>query len=301
MTLSDITVKNAKPKAKQYKLKDEKGLHLLVHTNGSKYWQVRYRYLGKEKLFSFGTYPEIPLKEARDKLIFFKRQLRDGSDPAQERKLHKIQKHIDSDNSFENIAREWYKHNYEKWKPRHAHYILKRLEANLFPLIGYRPINQIKTTELLAAIREIEKRGALDIAKRALQTSGQIFRYAIATGRAERDLSVDLKGALTARKSKHHPHLKEDELLGFFQVLENYGGELQTKLALKLIILTFVRTSELIGAKWKEINFETSEWHIQADRMKMKQKHIVPLSKQTIEIFKELQNINGNREFVGSS
>ena len=133
-------------------------MHLLVHTNGSKYWQVRYRYLGKEKLFSFGTYPEISLKEARDKLIFFKRQLTDGSDPAQERKLHKIQKHIDSDNSFENIAREWYKHNYEKWKPRHAHYILKRLEANLFPLISYRPINQIKTTELLAAIREVENR-----------------------------------------------------------------------------------------------------------------------------------------------
>lgn len=298
MPLNDVSVKNAKPKDKQYKLIDEKGLHLLVHPNGSKYWQVRYRYLGKEKLFSLGAYPAISLKEARDQLILIKRQLREGIDPAQERKLDKIQKHIDLDNSFENIAREWYKKNYESWKPRHAHYILKRLEANLFPIIGHRPVNQIKTTELLTAIREIEKRGALDIAKRALQTSGQVFRYAIATGRAERDLSTDLRGALTARKTKHHAFLEEKELPEFFKTLEKYGGELQTKLALRLIILTFVRTSELIGARWEEIDFDQKEWHVPKERMKMKEKHIVPLAKQTIKIFKELQSINGNREFV---
>ncbi len=298
MPLNDVAARNAKPKDKQYKLKDEKGLHLLVHTNGSKYWQFRYRYLGKEKLFSFGTYPEISLKEAREKRDFARRQISDGLDPSQKRKVDKIQQHIDQDNSFENIAREWYKKNYDKWKPRHAKYIIKRLEDNVFPALGFRPIDQITTPELLSTIQKIENRGALDIAKRALQTSGQIFRYAIATGRANIDLSASLKGVLTARKTKHHPHLKEKELPNFFKDLANYKGALQTTLGLRLIVLTFVRTSELIGAKWDEINFDSKEWHIPPDRMKMGNKHIVPISTQSLQILKELQSISGNREFI---
>jgi integrase len=298
MPLTDIIVKNAKPKDKQYKLTDERGLRLVVHPNGSKYWQMKYRHLGKEKTLSFGIYPEISLKEARNKRDDARKQISDNLDPSQEKKLKKIQQHINADNSFENIALEWHERNFEKWKPRHANYILKRLKADIIPEIGFRPINQINAPELLATIQKIEKRGAFDIAKRALQTSGQVFRYAIATGRAERDISADLRGALTVKKTVHHSKLEESELPEFLQKLGKYDGEDQTKMALKLLILTFVRTIEIRGARWEEINFETNEWHIPAERMKMGFKHIVPLSGQAIAVLEAVKKYNGNYEFV---
>lgn len=298
MSLNDIAIRNAKTLDKQYKLTDEKGLHILIHPNGRKYWQMRYRYLGRERLFSLGVYPEISLKEARDKRDHARKQISSGTDPLQERKIEKIQQHIDSENSFENVAREWFEKNKAKWKVRHSRYIIKRLEQNLFPLIGFRPVNKINAPELLSVIQTIEKRGAFDIAKRALQASGQIFRYAIATGRAERDVAADLKGALTATKSISHAKLEEKELPKFLKELENYDGEYQTRLAFKLIILTAVRTIELRGAKWEEIDFKKKEWHIPAERMKMAEKHVVPLSRQSLMILQELQKITGNREFV---
>lgn len=296
--LSDITIKKAKPKDKEYKLTDGEGMHLLVHPNGGKYWRLRYKINGKEKTLALGTYPTISLLEARDKRFDAKKQIVNGLDPSQEKKQKKLQQYINSENSFENVAREWYQKNYAKWKPRHANYILKRLEADIFPVIGSRPIGEIKTPELLATIQKIEKRGALDIAKRALQTSGQVFRYAIATGRAENDISANLKGALTTRQTVNHAKLEESELPEFLQRLGKYDGEDQTKMALKFLILTFVRTIELRGARWEEINFETKEWHIPAERMKMGFKHIVPLSKQAIKILEEIKQYNGNYEFI---
>jgi len=296
--LSDITIKKAKPKDKEYKLADGEGMHLLVHPNGGKYWRLRYKINGKEKTLALGTYPTISLSEARDKRFDAKKQIANGLDPSGEKKQKKLQQYINAENSFENVAREWYQKNYAKWKPRHANYILKRLEADIFPVIGSRSIGEIKTPELLATIQKIEKRGALDIAKRALQTSGQVFRYAIATGRAENDISANLKGALTTRQTVNHAKLEESELPEFLQRLDKYDGEDQTKMALKFLILTFVRTIELRGARWEEINFETKEWHIPAERMKMGFKHIVPLSNQAIKILEEIKQYNGNYEFV---
>lgn len=176
--------------------------------------------------------------------------------------------------------------------------MIRRLEADIFPHIGFRSITQITAPELLATIQKIEKRGAIDIAHRALQTSSQIFRYAIATGKAERDIASDLRGALVTRKQTNYSRLKESEMPEFLEKLENYDGELQTRLAMKLLILTFVRTGELRGARWEEINFETKEWHIPAERMKMKEKHIVPLSKQAIKILKQIRTLHFNENFA---
>ncbi|NBV07215.1 MAG: DUF4102 domain-containing protein [Proteobacteria bacterium] len=298
MPLTDIIAKNAKLKDKRYKLSDEKGLFLLVHENGSKYWQVKYRIDGKEKLLSLGVYPEVSLKQARDKRDEARRKIQDGLDPSQEKKLAKLTNSINSQNTFEAIAREWHKKKGDSLTTRHSDYVIRRLEADIFPHIGSRPITQITTPELLATIQKIEKRGAIDIAHRALQTSSQIFRYAIMIGKAENDVAANLRGALITRKQTNYSRLKESELPEFLEKLENYDGELQTKLAMKLLILTFVRTGELRGAQWQEINFETKEWHIPAERMKMKEKHIVPLSKQAIKILKEIRTLHFNENFV---
>ncbi|MBU6339171.1 MAG: tyrosine-type recombinase/integrase [Rickettsiales bacterium] len=298
MPLTDIKVKNAKAKDKPYKLADGEGMYLLITNTGGKYWRLKYRFAGKEKTLALGTYPTVSLSEAREKRFEAKKQIADGLDPSQEKQDQKLQNIINAENSFQNIAYEWFEKNKAKWKPRHASYIIRRLEQNLFNEIGNRPIDQIKASELLHAIQKIEKKGAFDIAKRALQTSGQIFRYAIATSRAERDISADLKGALTVKKITNHAKLEEKELPKFLKSLEKYSGEHQTKLAFKLIILTAVRTIELRGARWEEIDFAKKEWHIPAERMKMGEKHIVPLSKQSLAILKEMQKITGNREFV---
>lgn len=298
MPLTDIIVKNSKPKDKQYKLADSGGMYLLIATNGSKYWRLKYRYTGKEKTLALGTYPQVSLKEAREKREIAKKKLEEGLDPSQEKKLEKLQRNINSENSFQSIATEWHSKQLERWTPRHANYVLKRLEADIFTELGSRPISEITTPELLYTLQKIEKRGAIDIAHRALQTCGQIFRFAIATGRARHDLSADLKGALTSKKKTNYSRLEENEIPEFLAKLENYDGELQTKLALKFLILTFVRTKELRGARWDEINFDTKEWHIPAERMKMRQKHIVPLSKQTLAIVKEIKKINGNKQFL---
>jgi len=298
MPLTDIVAKNAKPREKLYKLADGDGMFLSVRPNGGKYWQMKYRFGGKEKTLSFGVYDEVSLKEARDKREVARKLLRDGVDPSENKKEIKREILIKTENSFEAIAREWHEKQTPGWTPRHADYTIKRLEADIFPSIGYRPINEIKAPELLAVVRIVENRGAVDIAHRVLQTTGQIFRYAIVTGRAERDISSDLKGALKVVKRKHFSSLPESELPGFLQKLEAYDGDLQTKLALKLLTLTFVRTTELRGMKWAEIDYNKKEWRIPAERMKMRDPHIVPLSKQALEIIEQLKPISGHLELV---
>ncbi len=298
MSLTDIIAKNAKPQKTQFKLFDEKGLFLLITPNGSKYWRMKYRFDGKEKLLSFGTYPETSLKEARNKRDAARKQIQEGFDPSQEKKLAKLTRLINSENSFENVAREWHEKQNQRLTTKHSKTVLKRLETDMFPLLGSRPINQITAPELLVTIQKIEKRGAIDLAHRAMQTAGQILRYAIATGRAQRDISADLRGALTVRKKVNHANLKEDELPEFLQKLSNYEGDLRTKIALELLVLTFVRTGELRGAKWQEINFKSAEWHIPAERMKMREKHIVPLSKQVVELLHQIRTLHNNPDFV---
>lgn len=189
----------------------KKELFLLVTPNGSKYWRMKYRFNGKEKLLSFGTYPETSLKEARNKRDAARKQIQEGCDPSQEKKLAKLTRLINSKNSFENVAREWHEKQNQRLTAKHSKTVLKRLETDMFPLLGSRPINQITAPELLVTIQKIEKRGAIDLAHRAMQTVGQILRYAIAIGRAQRDISADLRGALTVRKKVNHANLKEDE------------------------------------------------------------------------------------------
>jgi integrase len=295
MPLTDTICKNAKIAQKSRKLSDGYGLYLEIMPNGSKYWRLKYRYGGKEKRLAFGVYPEISLKEAREKRDKARRLLAEGTDPSQAKKQEKLKHHINKMNSFEAIAREWHDHRKLGWTVRHADYVLRRLEVDIFSVIGFRPIHEISAPELLSALRQIENRGAIDIAHRALQTTGQVFRYAIATGRAERDISADLRGALKTHRASHYARLEAKELPEFFAKLEEYDGDLQTKLALKLLVFTFVRTGELRGAKWEEIDLDKAEWRIPPERMKMRDPHIVPLSNQAIDIIKSLEPISKHR------
>ena len=298
MPLTDTTVRTAKAKDKQYKLSDSAGLYLLVQPNGKKYWRLKYYFAGKEKLLSIGVYPVISLSEAREKSLLAKKQLTNNIDPSEHKKEQKLKNSVNAENSFKSIAIEWHNNQKHRWTFRHAIYVLRRIEADIFPILASRPINEIKAPELLAVLRLIETRGAIDIAHRVLQTCGQVFRYAVATGRAERDISADLRGALKTRKKENYSRLEAKELPEFFSKLEEYDGELQTKLALKFLLLTFVRTGELRGARWEEIDFEKKEWRIPAERMKMRELHIVPISTQSLEVLKELQIINGQKDYL---
>jgi len=298
MPLTDTTVRTAKAKDKQYKLSDAAGLYLLVQPNGKKYWRLKYYFAGKEKLLSIGVYPLVSLSEAREKGLLAKKQLIHNIDPSEHKKKQKLKNSVNAENSFKSIAIEWHNNQKHRWTFRHAVYVLRRIEADIFPILASRPINEIKAPELLAVLRLIETRGAIDIAHRVLQTCGQIFRYAVATGRAERDISADLRGALKTRKKENYSRLEAKELPEFLSKLEEYDGELQTKLALKFLLLTFVRTGELRGARWEEIDFEKKEWRIPAERMKMRELHIVPLSTQSLDVLKELQIINGQKDYL---
>ena len=298
MKLTDIAIKNAKPEAKIKKLFDGHGLILLINPNGSKYWVYRYRHLGKEKSLSFGVYPEVSLAEARQKLIDARKLVAGGQNPSDARKAVKLQALVSAENNFEAIAREWIAAKSPGWTPRHAGFVKQRLENDIFASLGSRPIKDITAPELLSVVRIIEKRGATELANRMLQTCGQIFMYAIATGRADRNPANDLKGALKTHVKKNFAHLKEIELPDFIKKLEAYDGSLQTKLAVKLLMLTFVRTTELRAATWDEIDLDKAEWRIPAERMKMRRPHIVPLSKQALAILKEVKLLTGQWRYV---
>ena len=298
MPLTELKCRSAKTESKIKKLSDEKGLYLELTPSGGKYWRMKYRHGGKEKLLSLGVYPELSLKEARIKRDEAKKQLTEGIDPSQAKQEAKQLQVFKSGNDFETVAREWHEHKSSSWTEKHAKQVLARIEKDLFPTFGNKPIADITAPQLLACLRKIEKRGAIDIAHRALQMSGQIFRYGIVTGRAERDISGDLKGALKPKKVKHNAYLKADELKEFFDKLENYDGDPQTIRAFKFMILTMTRTIEVRGALWEEIDFENAIWHIPAERMKMRQPHFVPLSKQALAILEEQKLASHNREHI---
>lgn len=298
MKLTDAAIRNAKPKAKPYKLSDGGGMFLYIHPNGSRYWRLKYRFTGKEKLLALGVYPETGLAQAREGRLEARKILVKGGDPIEAKKEVKRQLLLKSENSFETVAHEWFETKKIAWTARYATYMLSRLEKDIFPKLGSRPIADITAPELLSVLKAIEKRGALEIAQRAAQTCSQIFMYAIITCRAERNPAQDLRGALKSPAKKNYAHLKAMELPEFLKKVETYDGSLQTKLALKLMMLTFVRTTELRGATWSEINMEKAEWHIPAERMKMRRGHIVPLSRQAIEVLQALQPITGHWKYV---
>ena len=300
MPLTDTACRKANGKDKPYKLADSLGLYLEVMPHGSKLWRYKYRYLGKEKRLALGSYNEVSLAEAREKRDEARKSLSKGLDPSFARKEQKRQKTLNAENTFEAIAREWHINSEARWSDKHAKTTLHRLEEDIFPGLKGRPIKEITAPEVLDVLRKIEKRGAHEIAHRAMQTCGQIFRYAVATGRAERDPTTDLRGALKTVKKGHYAALESKELPAFLQALDRNDARLfsHTRLGMKLMAMTFVRTSELIQAKWDEIDLEDRQWNIPAERMKMRRPHIVPLSTQAVTILKELKELAGNRDWI---
>ena len=282
------------------KLHDGGGLYLWVYADGGKFWRLRYRLGGKEKSLSFGSYPQVSLKEARAKRDEQRKVLDADLDPSAERKAANLRKKLANANSFEAVAMEWYNKQLHTWVPHHASDVKRRLESNIFPTIGKRPIEQIEAPELLQTIRKIEARGAYDLAHRVLQVCGQVFRYGIATGRCTRNLSTDLRGALTPHKKQHQAAVRPEELPELLRAIARYDetGDKQTRLALQLLAQTFVRTNELIGAEWAEFDLNNALWIIPAERMKMKAEHVVPLSQQALAMLAELKEISGSSRFV---
>jgi hypothetical protein len=287
-TLSDTAVKNAKPKARPYKIADSGGLFLLVMPNGSKYWRLRYFCDGKEKTLALGVYPDVPLADARERRAEAKKHLAAGIDPGKAKKQAKREEAFRAANTFEAIAREWYGQRKHEWAPKTAKMVLDRLERHAFPKLGKRPIAEITAPEILEVLRVVEASGALEMTRRVSHIISQVFGYAIATGRAERNPVNDLRGALKTPVVRHRAYLKEKELPTFIKRLAAYSGTPLTKLALQFLLLTFVRTTELRAAQWEEIQWKKAEWRIPAQRMKMREEHIVPLSRQAIAILQAL-------------
>jgi len=299
MPLTDTAIRTAKPTDKPQKLADGGGLFLLLNPKGGKWWRLKYRFEGKEKLLSLGTYPDTSLKDAREKREAARKQLAAGIDPGENRKAVKAAKAREATNSFEVVAREWYGRQAPNWAPSHGEKIIRRLERDLFPWLGSRPIASITAPELLAALRRIEQRGAVETAHRAHQNCGQIFRYAIATGRAERDPSPDLKGALPPVKQTHYAAMTDPKAIGdLLRAIDGYQGTLATKCALRLAPLVFVRPGELRAAEWAEFDLDGGEWNIPADRMKMREPHLVPLSSQAVAILREIHALTGTGRYV---
>jgi integrase len=297
--LTDVVVRKTKPQAKQVKLTDERGLHLLVHPNGGKYWRFSYRFDGKQKTLALGVYPDVSLAQARERRDDARKLLADGIDPGIHRKTQKRALVEQATNSFEAVAREWFSKYQPTWAPSHAEKIIRRLEVDIFPWIGARPIGEITAPELLTVLRRIEARGALETAHRAHQNCGQVFRYAVAIGRAVRDPSGDLRGALPPTRVKHYPAITEPTEIGaLLRTTWDYQGSFITRCALRLAPLTFVRPGELRNAEWSEIDFDRAEWCIPATRMKTKEPHIVPLAFQAVAILRELHALTGTGRFV---
>lgn len=303
MPLTDTVCKASKPKDKDYKLTDANGLYLHVMPTGARYWRYKYRYLGKQKVLALGVYPEISLAEAREKHREAHKLVTQGLDPSQEKQNTKRERILNAENTFEVIAREWYDHSKDVWSENHARTILRRLELDVFPMIGRKPIRDISPPMVLEVIRAIEQRSAFEMARRALQMSGQVFRYAIINGKADRDPTQDLKGSLKPYKKGHYAAMEAKDLPEFLSKLHSNEGRLfpTTQLAIEMMMLTFVRTGELIKAKWDEFDFDEKVWIIPAPRMKMRKDHIVPLSEQVIECLKKLKEINGRWEYVFAS
>jgi integrase len=305
VSLTDVKIKAAKPGVKsdgtltnkRYRLSDERGLYLEVAPSGGKWWRLKYRIEGKEKRLSLGTYPDVGLKDARRKRDIFRQQIADGIDPSLSRKVEKQSQ--SGINTFEVTAREWHEKHRINWSDSHASRTLTRLENDVFPYLGNKLASEISAPDLLVVLRKVEHRGALETAHRINQICGQVFRYAIATGRADRDLAADLKGALPPAKVKHHPSITDPRQIGaLMRAIRGLSGSIITAVALKLAPLVFVRPGELRHAEWSEIDLGNAEWRIPSEKMKMNAPHIVPLSKQAISLLEEIRQVTGRGQYV---
>jgi integrase len=295
--LSDTACKNAKVKEKPYKIADEKGMFLLVNPNGSKYFRLKYRIDGKEKTLALGVYSETSLKQARDKRDEARQQLADGIDPSENRKAVKLARADSVGNSFEIIAREWFERNMSEKSDSHRKRTLSGLERDVFPYVGSKPILNIKAPDLLTLLRKIEERNAIETAHRTLQTCGQIFRYAIATGRLEADITPFLRGSLKPVNGGHFAAITDiKNLAALLRAIDSYSGSVVVKTALRLAPLVFVRPSELRGMEWAHIDFDANEWRFLVTKTNVQ--HIVPLANQVVTILKEIQPLTQHGRFV---
>lgn len=283
------------PDKPRVRLPDAQGLYLEVLASGGKYWRLKYRIAGKEKRLALGVYPAVSLAAARQARQQAREQLTRGIDPSAAKQERKLAQRLAVGTQFEAVARAWFEHWSGPKSQRHATYVLRRLEADVFPVIGRKPIADITAPQLLAMAKKIESRGALDIAKRALQTCGQVFRYAVAHGVIERNPATDVKpgDSLKPRKKQNYARLDARDLPELLRRIEAYDGSPFTRLAMKLMALTFVRTSELIAAPWAEFDLDAAEWRIEGQRMKNGLPHIVPLSRQAVDVLRCLHELRG--------
>lgn len=299
MPLTATAIRNAKPGDKPRKLTDSAGMFLLINPNGTRYWRLKYRYRGREKQLSLGVYPDVSLAEAREHREAARKLLSKEVDPSQDRKQAKRALLEAAGNSFEAVARDWHDGQRARWTHGHADAVLALLKKDVFPLIGDRPLTEVTAPDLLDAIRGIERRGAAETARKALRHCGAVFRFAIADGRGVHNPAADLAGALKAPpKVSNHAALSASELPEFLTALDTYSGHQQTRLGLRLILLTFVRTGELRGATWDEFDLEGGTWNVPAERMKMKAPHMVPLSTQAVDVLRELHALTGRGQLL---
>lgn len=300
MSLTDTAIRKAKPQDKPYRLSDGGSLFLWITPSGGKLWRWSYSFEGREKLMTFGRYPITTLAEAREFRDAARKLLARGNDPMAQRKQAKTAERAKTEGSFENVARMWLSHWKDGRSPRHVRYTERRIEADILPAFGARPIAEIEAPEVVAMVKAIEARGALDIAKRALETTGQIFRYAIAHGYARRNPAAEIRprDVLKATRKTNYARVDAKELPALLRAIEVYQGRHVTRLAMKLLACTFVRTSELIGARWAEFDLEEKRWNIPAVRMKMRMPHIVPLADQAVEVLRILGTITGDGDLL---
>ena len=297
MPLTDVVIRSAKPTTKALKLYDSGGLYLEVSPSGGKWWRLKYRFNGKENRISLGVYPETTLRTARERRDTERKLLAEGIDPSKNRKTEKSAQASRAANSFEQIAREWFAKFSPSWAPAHAARKIRLFERDIFPWIGQQPIAEITAPELLSVLHRIEKRGVSETERRALVSCGQVFRYAVASGRAERDPSGDLRGALPPVKGEHFAAITApDSLATILRAFEGYNGTLPVRCALRLMPLLFVRPGELRKAEWSQIDLDAAEWRYMVT--KTQTEHIVPLSRQAVAILRELYPLTGNGHFV---
>lgn len=302
MPLTELECKRAScPASKPFaRLADAHGMYLEVTQAGGRYWRMKYRYAGKEKRLALGVYPAVSLADARRARDKARAVLADGVDPGQQRKEAKLARALKVANTFEVLAMHWWEHWRPGKTPRHADYVLRRLRADVLPLIGDSPAADVTAAHLLAMAKRIETRGAVDIAKRSLQTCGQILRYGVVHNLIERNPAADVRpsDALQSRRKENYARLDVRDVPELLRKIEVYPGAPATRLAMKLMALTFVRTGELIAARWSEFDFQGAEWRLPAERMKMRSPHIVPLAPQALEVLGLLQSINGGRDLL---
>jgi len=296
--LTDSKIKSLKPREKPYKISDSHGLYILVHPNGSLYWRLKYNFNKKEKTYSIGLYPLFSLSEARIERDKAKKQIKQGIDPTAEKKRVQQAKQSLEQNNFESIAREWHNKAQAEWNDKHAQDVIKSLEDNIFPFIGNKPITDIAPPEMLQVLRKIESRGALVQVNKLRQRCDRIFQYAIITGLATYNSAADLKGAFKKHEKKNFNSIQAQELPELINAINNDKGEITTINGIKLTLYTLLRTQEVIGMKWSEVDFENKLITIPAERMKMNRDHLVPLSKQAMQVLKELLVVTGHHEWV---